>query len=103
FKLEGMYVGEVRHQRGYLACTSILVYMGEVLTELKLGNGTSLLIFVNIVSALPSSVGETIKTAQETDSYGGVSLFAAAFIAITMGVVYVQRDEGGKRREAGIN
>ncbi|KAK3233650.1 hypothetical protein CYMTET_56067 [Cymbomonas tetramitiformis] len=71
----------------------ILMYVGEVLTELKLGNGTSLLIFVNIVSALPSSVGETIKTAQETDSYGGVSLFAAAFIAITMGVVYVQEAE----------
>ena len=33
----------------------ILLYIGEVLTELKLGNGTSLLIFTNIISSLPSS------------------------------------------------
>ena len=43
----------------------ILLYIGEVLTELKLGNGTSLLIFTNIISSLPSSFGQTISEASE--------------------------------------
>ena len=43
----------------------ILLYIGEVLTELKLGNGTSLLIFTNIISSLPSSFGQTLSQAQE--------------------------------------
>ena len=43
----------------------ILLYIGEVLTELKLGNGTSLLIFTNIISSLPSSFGQTLSQANE--------------------------------------
>ena len=43
----------------------ILLYIGEVLNELKLGNGTSLLIFTNIISSLPSSFGQTLSQAQE--------------------------------------
>eukprot|EP00238_Polyblepharides_amylifera_P003018 CAMPEP_0196588226 /NCGR_PEP_ID=MMETSP1081-20130531/59916_1 /TAXON_ID=36882 /ORGANISM="Pyramimonas amylifera, Strain CCMP720" /LENGTH=264 /DNA_ID=CAMNT_0041910669 /DNA_START=126 /DNA_END=920 /DNA_ORIENTATION=- len=68
----------------------ILLYIGEVLSELKLGNGTSLLIFVNIVAALPSSVGKTLSTGGEVDNTGGLALFALAFVLITMGIVYVQ-------------
>ena len=68
----------------------ILMYIGEVLTELKLGNGTSLLIFVNIVSALPTSIGQTVAVSQETGDNSGLALFAVAFVAITMGIVYVQ-------------
>jgi len=86
---------------GYLATSSlsltcgamILMYIGEVLTELKLGNGTSLLIFVSIVSSLPTSIGETLTVAEATGNQGGLALFAAAFIAITMGIVYVQEAE----------
>jgi len=71
----------------------ILMYIGEVLTELKLGNGTSLLIFVNIVSALPTSIGQTVAVSQETGDNSGLALFAVAFVAITMGIVYVQEAE----------
>lgn len=35
-----------------------LVYIADTISELKLGNGTSVLIFANIASALPASVGE---------------------------------------------
>jgi hypothetical protein len=65
----------------------------QVLTELKLGNGTSLLIFVNIVSALPTSIGQTMAKGQETGDSSGLALFALAFVAITMGIVYVQEAE----------
>ena len=33
----------------------------DVITELKLGNGTSILIFANIASALPTSVGGAVQ------------------------------------------
>ena len=47
----------------------ILLYIGgEVLNELKLGNGTSLLIFTNIISSLPSSFGQTLSQAQEKET-----------------------------------
>ena len=35
--------------------------VADVITELKLGNGTSVLIFANIASALPSSVGGALS------------------------------------------
>jgi len=45
---------------GVVALTAgsmILVHVADTITELKLGNGTSVLIFANIASALPTSVG----------------------------------------------
>ena len=38
-----------------------LVYLADTLSELKLGNGTSVLIFANIASSLPSSVGALVS------------------------------------------
>jgi protein transport protein SEC61 subunit alpha len=35
----------------------MLSFLSFALSELKLGNGTSVLIFANIASALPASVG----------------------------------------------
>jgi len=37
--------------------------VADTITELKLGNGTSVLIFANIASALPTSVGGAITQA----------------------------------------
>ena len=71
----------------------ILMYIGEVLNELKLGNGTSLLIF-NIASSLPSSIGQTVEQSK-TDGNGAFTLavFFGAFLLSTLGVVYVQEAE----------
>ena len=72
----------------------ILLYIGEVLNELKLGNGTSLLIFTNIVSSLPSSFGQTLSQANEKgDSATVLPVFFGAFILSTLGIVYVQEAE----------
>ena len=72
----------------------ILMYIGEILNELKLGNGTSLLIFANIVSSLPSSIGRTVEQSK-TDGNGAFTLavFFGAFLLSTLGVVYVQEAE----------
>ena len=72
----------------------ILLYIGEVLTELKLGNGTSLLIFTNIISSLPSSFGQTISEASEKgDAVTVLPVFFGAFFLSTLGIVYVQEAE----------
>jgi len=70
-----------------------LVYISERLDKLKLGNGTSLLIFVNIVSALPSSVGTALSEAQAAGNVSALGVFLAAFFAVTLGIVYVQEAE----------
>jgi len=71
----------------------ILMFIGEVLTELKLGNGTSLLIFINIVSGLPTSIGQTLEVVDQTNNQAGLTLFGLAFLFVTMGIVYVQEAE----------
>ena len=35
--------------------------MADTISEMKLGNGTSILIFANIASALPTSVGGAVQ------------------------------------------
>lgn len=70
----------------------ILVHVADTITELKLGNGTSILIFANIASALPSSVGAAFSQAQ-TSQETNLAIYATAFILTTMGIVYVQDAE----------
>jgi len=80
------------------AGSMVVMYIGEVISELKLGNGTSLLIFVNIVSSLPSSVGQSIFLANQADASGPgasttLAVLAGAFFLTSLGIVYVQEAE----------
>ena len=47
-----------------------LVYIAETISKLKLGNGTSVLIFASIASSVPSSVGAAIMQSAENDASG---------------------------------
>jgi protein transport protein SEC61 subunit alpha len=69
-----------------------LVYIADTISELKLGNGTSVLIFANIASALPSSVGALLASSA-TEDPANVAIYVAAFMATTMGIIYVQEAE----------
>jgi preprotein translocase SecY subunit len=73
-----------------------LIAISDEIDELKLGNGTSLLIFVNIASSVPASVGQLIAQASSKggsafDSSSLVFLFS--FILTCAGIVYVQEAE----------
>ena len=68
------------------------VQIADTITELKLGNGTSVLIFANIASALPTSVGAALTQAASKDS-ANVAIYAGAFFLTTLGIVYVQEAE----------
>lgn len=74
-----------------------VMWVGELITERGLGNGASLLIFLNIVSTLPRSLNQTVELAQSGDRnlVGGVIILLLVFLAMIVGIVFVQ--EGTRR------
>jgi len=79
------------------AGSMFVMWVGELITERGVGNGASLLIFINIVSTLPRSLGQTIELAQSGDRslVGGVIILLLVFLAMIVGIVFVQ--EGTRR------
>lgn len=71
----------------------ITTYIGEQISELKLGNGTSFLIFTNIVSYLPASIGRTVIQALSDGNYTGLGVIFLSFFLLVLGIVYVQEAE----------
>ncbi|HBR00521.1 MAG TPA: preprotein translocase subunit SecY, partial [Cyanobacteria bacterium UBA11691] len=79
------------------AGSMLVMWFGEVITERGIGNGASLLIFVNIVSTLPRSIGQTIELASSGDSsiVGRTVILVMVFLVMIVGIVFVQ--EGTRR------
>ncbi len=79
------------------AGSMFVMWVGELITERGIGNGASLLIFVNIVATLPRSLGQTIELAQTGDRslVGGIVILLLVFLAMIVGIVFVQ--EGTRR------
>ncbi|MBD0267902.1 preprotein translocase subunit SecY [Pseudanabaena sp. FACHB-2040] len=79
------------------AGSMFVMWVGELITERGVGNGASLLIFLNIVSTLPRSLGQTIELAQSGDRnlVGGIVALLLVFLAMIVGIVFVQ--EGTRR------
>jgi preprotein translocase subunit SecY len=69
-----------------------LIYIADTISELKLGNGTSVLIFANIASSLPASVGSLLAQ-NTTEDPTNVAIYALAFFLTTLGIIYVQEAE----------
>lgn len=70
----------------------LLLLPADTISELKLGNGTSVLIFANIASSLPTSVGALLAQNTEQDPTN-IAIYAAAFFLTTLGIIYVQEAE----------
>jgi preprotein translocase subunit SecY len=79
------------------AGSMFVMWVGELITERGIGNGASLLIFVNIVSTLPASLGQTLELAQTGDrsTVGGIVILMLVFLVMIVGIVFVQ--EGTRR------
>ena len=81
-----------------VAGTSILMWLGEQITSKGIGNGISLLIFIGIVSRLPSGVATICKLIVTQNGFSTTGLLTAigivvgALILVT-GVVFVQQAE----------
>jgi preprotein translocase subunit SecY len=72
--------------------TMFLMWLGEQITERGVGNGISLLIFVGIVAALPSAIGQSLEQVSEGQIQPLALLVVAVLgAAVIAAVVFVER------------
>ncbi len=74
------------------AGSMFVMWASELITERGVGNGASLLIFVNIVASLPKSLGDTITLATTggRETAGRVIVLLLVFLVTIVGIVFVQ-------------
>ncbi len=81
------------------AGSMFVMWVGELITERGVGNGASLLIFLNIVSSLPRLLDSAVTLAQSPNSsrqdVAGIIVVSLVYLAMIVGIVFVQ--EGMRR------
>ena len=79
------------------AGSMFVMWVSELITERGIGNGASLLIFVNIVASLPRTLGQTIDYAQTggKQAVAQVIILLLVFLVMIVGIVFVE--EGTRR------
>jgi len=83
---------------GLVAGTSVLMWLGEEITNKGIGNGISLLIFIGIISRLPSGVVTVWNLVFTSTGFSTTGLLTAlgviiGAIILVAGVVFVQQAE----------
>jgi preprotein translocase subunit SecY len=75
----------------------VVMWVSEVITERGIGQGASLVIFINIVATLPKALGSTIELAQTGDrgTVTGIVILVLIFLLTIVGIIFVQ--EGNRR------
>ena len=75
----------------------IVMWLSEVITERGIGQGASLVIFLNIVATLPKALSSTIEKAQTGDRNDvvGIIVLLLVFLFTIVGIIFVQ--EGARR------
>ena len=63
-----------------VAGSMLVMWMGDRITEKGLGNGSSIIIFVGIISRIPSDIMGTVSNVQN----GKLALWAAILVAVVM-------------------
>lgn len=71
-----------------VAGTLLLMWLGELISEQKLGNGTSIIIFAGIVGRIPIKAGNALATATQQDWLNYVIVVILAVVVVA-GVVWV--------------
>ncbi|MDD4476704.1 MAG: preprotein translocase subunit SecY [Patescibacteria group bacterium] len=74
------------------AGTMFLMWLGELITEKKVGNGISLLIFAGIVSGLPGVIRNALINYNPTDLYTFI-LFGVIALLTVVGVVFINEGQ----------
>lgn len=74
------------------AGTMFLMWIGELISEQKVGNGISLLIFAGIVASLPESLRTLLINYNSSDFYTFV-LFAVVAVFTVVGVVFINQGQ----------
>ena len=75
----------------------IVMWLSEIITERGIGQGASLVIFLNIVATLPKALSSTIEKAQTGDRSDvlGIIVLLIVFLITIVGIIFVQ--EGARR------
>ena len=68
--------------------TIFLMWLGELISEKKIGNGVSLIIFAGIVSSMPGAIQRTIATFDPSQLLN-IAVFLVIGVATVAGVVYI--------------
>jgi len=74
------------------AGTIFLMWLGELISEKKVGNGISLLIFAGIVSGLPKMVQQIMVTFDQTQLFMLLGFIAIALVTV-IGVVIINEGQ----------
>ena len=74
------------------AGTMFLMWIGELISEQKVGNGISLLIFAGIVAGLPGGIRNLLINYSSADFYTFV-LFAGVAVLTVVGVVFINQGQ----------
>jgi len=74
------------------AGTMFLVWIGELISERKVGNGISLLIFAGIIASLPTALAGAVANYNPSDFYTFVAFGLAALVTI-VGVVFISEGQ----------
>lgn len=94
-----------------VAGTMLILWIGELISEQKIGNGISLIIFAGIVGTIPTAVGQTLTTItpDQVINYGMIVVAALALVAsivfVTEAVrkvpiIYARRIRGNRSESA---
>lgn len=74
------------------AGSMFLMWLGEILTEKGIGNGTSFLIFAGIVASLPATISQFIFTFDQSQIFTVIGYVVIAVLLIA-GVVFITEAE----------
>ncbi|HCC83584.1 TPA: preprotein translocase subunit SecY [Candidatus Uhrbacteria bacterium] len=71
-----------------VAGTIFLMWLGELISERKIGNGVSLMIFAGIIAGLPSFIGQSVAT-YNSSQLMNVLVFLALAVITLIGVIVI--------------
>jgi preprotein translocase subunit SecY len=74
------------------ATTMFLMWLGELITEKKVGNGVSLIIFAGIISSFPKAL-QTVVANYDPSQLLTYVLFAIASVLTIVGVVFISEGQ----------
>jgi len=73
-----------------VAGSTLIMWLGELITERGIGNGASIIIFAGIISRIPAYIGHTVTLVQGGASLIGVIILLISFLAMIVGIVLIQ-------------
>jgi len=75
-----------------VAGSMLMMWIGELMTEFGIGNGTSLLIFAGIVAGLPTTISQMIYSFS-VSQIPAYLMLTIVFVAVIYGVVFISEAE----------